>query len=108
MTIAEILDKAADLIEPEGAWTRDYYAVTAVGNYTAFMRDDACRFCMVGAVARAAKAGAVAEIEGGPVGAFLKDFLGTKYIHAFNDTHTKPEVVSKLREAASLAREQGL
>lgn len=54
-------------------------------------------------IAKAAKT-KVIEIERGPIGKFLQDFLACPAPHTFNDGHSQAEVVAKLREAAALAR----
>lgn len=106
LKISEILDKAADLIEPKGAWTQGESARDdqAVG----LMADNptACSFCMYGAIVRASGG----YLEGNEVCSRAIRFLGVPSLINWNDrpNRTQAEVVAKLREAAQKAREQGL
>ncbi|MBO9624132.1 MAG: hypothetical protein J7500_15600 [Sphingomonas sp.] len=95
LTVSEVLSRAADLIEPEGKWTRGVY----VGP------DRNC-WCVLGAIQRAGNFG---HDDNRPV-AFLKDLMGVAWLHEWNDdpNRTQAEVVAKLREGAALARELGL
>jgi hypothetical protein len=101
MNIADILDKAADLIEPEGAWTQESF------------EDDLQRrcWCIVGAIGVAAfgrgcweEAEALVDRNQHLFGAYAEA------LEEWNDApeRTQPEVVAKLRETATKAREQGL
>lgn len=100
-TVSEILDAAADLIEPEGAWTQGYFG----------MWDGSTCFCAVGAIGRAAGFRRIDEAENW-VEANAADLLGMGWfgLEDWNDRpdRTQAEVVAKLREAAEKAREQGL
>ena len=98
--IADILDRAADLIEPEGAWTQMDW-----GN-----REDC--FCMLGAVAYAAGIDPDSPWSGNPACEArvpLTEVIGVPIFELteWNDTpgRTQAEVVAKLREAAAKARE---
>lgn len=106
MNVAEILTKAADLIEPEGAWTQKANARDSEGRKTFASGEDAVCFCMAGALIHA----------GG--GAYPKEFVdavlppargGLDRLVFFNDApeRTQAEVVAKLREAAERALSQG-
>jgi len=108
MGVAEILNRAADLLEKPGAWTQGAYARDAlgVGVQSVFeMPADAGCFCIAGAVARA----------GGPErmwGALIPviDLLGLERADEavqWNDDprRTQAEVVAALREAARKASE---
>lgn len=111
--IAEVLDAAADLIEPEGKWCQHHHAISEFG-YPIHnpMMGRVCRsYCPEGAI--------LAQIPPGGTGA-----LGLKSVHdltgwlqrvvpggnvpKWNDApeRTQVEVVADSR-AASLAREQG-
>ena len=103
MDVAEVLEKAADLIEPEGAWcqgslgkTKDGYPVPEDSPY-------AVSLCAIGAILKASGKSWTYETY--------------DYIHAVEAVvgedlavwnnwrrRTQAEVVSKLREAAKLAR----
>lgn len=106
LTIARVLDKAADLIEPEGAWTQGEYARDAQGIAVRVPNKAAC-FCLYGALNSAA--GSALD---GPVPREITDLLMKLLPRrlvpwAWNDERgrTQAEVVAKLREAAAKARE---
>lgn len=110
MTVADILNKAADLIEPEGRWCQGSHAVTRYGSPTSHpMGTDYKAFCPEGAC--------LALIPPGGLGRLgIETMLDiTRHIQAvvpggnvpkWNDApeRTQAEVVGKLREAASLAQ----
>jgi hypothetical protein len=103
-SVAEILDAAADLIEPEGAWTQKANARDAGGEKVSALGSAATCFCMAGALIRASG------------GEYPKTFVEAvlpepsspyhDWLVAFNDApgRTQAEVVAKLREAAAAAR----
>ena len=101
-----VLDRAADLIEPEGRWTND-------GDY--WNGDDGnpeC-FCALGAIWFVCDPpGFVGDVENGPAARMLARSLGlpgTLHIAKWNDHlgRTQAEVVAALRKAAELARSEG-
>lgn len=103
LTVADVLERAADLIEPEGAWTQGAYAKYADGRETIVGRGEGlvC-WCLIGALDAATD----------DVRHLWKDaFQATQAVvgrplASWNDKpdRTQGEVVSKLREAATLAR----
>jgi hypothetical protein len=101
-TVSEILFAAADLIEPEGAWT------------TGSFRGTGPCFCILGALAQVGVGDAFRGnfIEGPLAEAhdLLASVIGEPFVDHWNDREgrTQAEVVAKLREAAEKAREQGL
>lgn len=107
LSVAEVLSRAADLIEPEGKWTQGCLFRDAEGKGLRPSDSGKSCFCM---------AGALVQI-GGPWASawnFLDDALpkvgfGNR-TGAWNDApeRTQAEVVAKLREAAELARQRGL
>jgi hypothetical protein len=109
MKVSDVLDKAADLIEPEGRWLQGPWAVDADGNEVNPRDEAACAFCASGALER---------IAGGcwdhPLYRAARDVVDPLTLEeslvCFNDltSRTQPEVVAKLREAANVARERGL
>jgi hypothetical protein len=107
--VSDILDKAADLIEPEGAWTRSWYAKTETGVETDPLNRGASCWCVIGAIRKAG--GFTCDDQARPVGRFLEAVLPPKIesLYTWNDNSRRKqaEVVAKLREAAALAREQG-
>lgn len=107
--VADILERAAKLIEPEGAWTQGSFASAASGKPTgSIWNDNASCFCIRGAIARIAGA-----LYSGAAIFATRVILGNDdqaALARWNDApeRTQAEVVAKLREAAAKAREQGL
>lgn len=104
MQVSDILYKAADLIEPEGAWTTDAEAREAEeGAEVDPLDPSAACFCVGGAIWRVAPG----DLRW-PAAHYLESLVGGD-IPEWNDApeRTQAEVVAKLREAAALAREQG-
>jgi hypothetical protein len=104
LSTADVLDRAADLIEPEGAWTKGGYARGASGTFVICSENATC-FCALGAISVASNrwgytdepdARAVRVLEG----------LVEGPLSGWNDApeRTQAEVVAKLREAARIAR----
>lgn len=100
-TVADVLDKAADLIAAPGAWYRG-------------SEQNHPKSCYCAATAIDAAAGAMAL--GRPIRAFFGSLLpdckrhdDTARIWLWNDApeRTQEEVVFRLREAAAVARERG-
>lgn len=112
MNVADILDKAADLIEPEGAWTQGASARNASGFdidgldrfYSGDVDDTPVCWCTAGAIYEATSRWFFDD----PAYGFFSKYIGDA-VPSWNDApeRTQAEVVSKLREAAALAREQG-
>jgi hypothetical protein len=105
MKVSEILSKAADLIEPEGAWLQAYSAKNADGEPVSSSDARACKFCIYGAMARICDRDADARQRARD---FIHPVIGTELISIWNDApeRTQAEVVSALREASTLAKEQ--
>ena len=106
MTVADVLDAAADLIEPEGAWCQKALGFDALGCSVGAADDieRAVCFCAAGAIWRvvghhSSRVQAVFEQLNKATG-------GTGGVGHWNDARkrTQAEVVAKLREAAALAR----
>lgn len=99
MEVREILNRAADLIEPAGMWTQGSWARDAAGAADPRPEDAAC-YCLYGAVRKAAGFGKTdAAFE-----ALGQSFRGD-YI-SWNDepSRTQAEVVAVLRAAAASVR----
>ena len=103
---SEVLDRAADLIEPEGRWTQGCLARTADGDPVLERNRKAVCWCLVGSIHRAA--------ENEETAYRTRDWLFAHFDDgwteaSWNDdpTRTQAEVVAKLREGAALAREAG-
>jgi hypothetical protein len=104
MLPSEILSKAADLIEPEGAWTQGAYSKDRRGNPCPLSLRSVC-WCAEGAIAAISRADH--EVTHNAL-TFLRKQIGTRASIAWNDApeRTQAEVVSALRKSASLAKEQ--
>lgn len=100
-TVADVLERAADLIEPEGKWTQGEMARDRNGVMTGAECEDAECFCAWGAMLR------VGGVSGAPT--FFRSYVGAA-ISAYNDSpeRKQPEVVAKLREAAQAYRDRAL
>lgn len=96
-SIADVLDKAADLIEPEGAWLG---GTCTAGCY--------CAWSAILAVTGKKGSDADATVPGVLLFAKLVGASNSHGIWRWNDApeRTQAEVVAKLREAAQLARTQ--
>lgn len=111
LTVAEVLERAADLIEPEGAWTQGEYARNAYGS--AFIHGwrypdgpPVC-FCLNGAINFVA--GNRVTQDYAPAQRVVESMFDDGATGTWNDApeRTQAEVVSKLREAAALAKAEG-
>ena len=95
MNAAEILNAAADLIEPDGAWTQNEYT------------HELYAFCPLGAIAHVMGIGAT-KASSTPAARVLsaminpKDECAGRVVSRFNDhlTTTQADVVALLRRAA--------
>lgn len=101
---SEILERAAALVEPEGAWTQETWFMGA-------QLETAACFCVEGAIARVAGVRpfmayreAASELLARSIGLPAADCIAD-----WNDApkRTQPEVVAALRKAAELARSEG-
>ena len=108
LTVAEVLERAADILNSKGAWAQGRYAVADTGKGCASLDERAVRWCAIGAMGKASGEGV-----GGEFSTQAREFANMVAfggsIANFNDApeRTQEEVVAKLREAAALAREQG-
>lgn len=95
MNVSEILNKAADLIEPQGAWVQGKWST-----------DGGKCLCAEGAIAIAAELSFFTAVEGSPAGRALAEFIGDP-IPVWNDApdRTQAEVVAALRAAARKAEQ---
>lgn len=102
MNVSEILNKAADLIEPEGAWTQGTWARTANGSDDAAIGEDVC-WCAYGAIRRASEF--VNDLSDECVEK-VRQLVGD--VITWNDApeRTQAEVVAALRAAAQKAAAQ--
>jgi hypothetical protein len=95
---SEVLSRAADLIEPEGAWTQGSYGRTADGSSVYYDDPNAVCFCLRGALRRV-----------DPTGSWMEYAANHRLSAAWNDAfgRTQAEVVSALRQASQLAKSEG-
>lgn len=103
--VSDILERAADLIEPEGRWIQGVFARNAKGEFTGLseFRGPAVCWCISGATCKESP-----EDDGAEADVYLQRFLGA-HPSEWNDApeRTQSEVVAKLREAAAKARSEG-
>ena len=108
LSVAEVLERAADLIEPEGAWTQGEFALNADGEITGLseFRGAAVCWCALGAINKASAGDDSLE----DVAELILRNLVVRLVDEWNDApeRTQAEVVAKLREAAALARAETL
>jgi len=103
--IADTLNAVADLLEPEGRWTRGCYARTEKGNQIGPLEANAKCWCVSGAIQKI-------EIEGGKRWSAWNVFdaytrkRGFRHMADFNDQKSQAEVVRALRDAAAKATEE--
>jgi hypothetical protein len=99
----ETLKKAAALIENPDAWTQGVVARDADNAPTQPDSTDACRWCLIGAVVKAAD-GNIPALRAAVTclhsAMKQKTALKRARIGNFNDSHTHAEVLELLREAA--------
>lgn len=109
LSVADVLERAADLIDEPGRWTRGHIARNSAGEGVPADHPAAVCWCAVGALERVS-----GEQGGKPFHALLRvvgDFPDeATFGEKWNDApgRTQSEVVSKLREAAALARKEGV
>jgi hypothetical protein len=108
-SVAEVLERAADLLQKPGAWTQGVLARNKAGEITGLseFRGPAVCWCILGATYVVDNDDDDDRSSSNSADRFLESLLGE--VGAWNDApeRTQSEVVAKLREAAALAREQG-
>jgi len=115
LSVAEVLERAADLIEPEGAWASGTKTLEADGSEQLdyYKEAQAASWTIVSAISVAAKRypGRYNPEGARACTAALRFFQRVTGQHPYDfniaPERTQAEVVAKLREAAALAREQG-
>jgi hypothetical protein len=107
--IADILERAADRIEPEGRWTQGYAALDSNRQPISPTDQRARCWCLAGALA--AETGDRMSETYRNARRLMVEVLPFQRapLTSFNDApkRTQAEVVAKLREAAAKARERG-
>lgn len=101
-SVADVLNRAADLIEPEGAWTQGVTARNAKGEIVSWRVPEAICWCAVSSISKAAgdNHGIAASAR-----MAMRKVVPTGYISDWNDhpRRTQAEVVAALRSVALLA-----
>ena len=97
-----VLDAAADLLAPKGAWTQGTYAMDADGGGVSSTDETAVRWCAYGAITR------IDQGDGHGARVLFLAWLGEDVVQ-WNDAkgQTQRKVVNGLRRAAKFAREKG-
>jgi hypothetical protein len=121
LSIADVLERAADLIEPEGRWTQGAFSRNADGSADLDEDETAASnpvcWCALGAIAEVAGADVTrlltfastnTEVQA-KAALYLSRHLNA-LVEDWNDNPDRAhsEVVAKLREAAALARVDAL
>lgn len=109
LTVAEVLSRAADLIEPEGKWTQGAFIRDALGadiyeEQEADAQDAAC-FCLYGAIGSVVGRDPESYRDADPVLQRAIGVISPSEVAKWNDTpsRTQAEVVAALRSAAVIA-----
>lgn len=107
-SLAEVLQRARELIADENNWCQGVYALNRHGRIVNVEDRFAVRFCMNGALARAAGL-SINEVEKGEIMRHLRPFLNGNnlhFAHRFNDTHAHAEVLAAFDKAISSLHER--
>jgi hypothetical protein len=106
--VAEVLERAADLLSKPGAWTQGAFVRNACGDVTGFscFRGRPVSFCIMGATGWVCRD--LDEFIDHDADDFLTEYLGTP-LDKWNDApgRTQAEVVEALRGAALRASRAG-
>jgi len=110
VSVADVLNAAADLIEPEGRWTQGTWARSSVGDTDPI--DDAICWCAYGAIYQVCgrkwtpEANAGMRLLCGVLRLGATDPMGSIGLWNDKEGRTQAEVVAALREAARPAAGQ--
>lgn len=101
LTTSEILERAAELIEPPGRWTTQFFARDDLRHATTPLDENACSWCGEGAIARVMGVH-VGSPEWCDVLVVLDGQVGEQFSNWQDDEkRTQSEVVQALRDAAA-------
>jgi 3-methyladenine DNA glycosylase AlkC len=96
--VANILNAAADLLETKGAWTKGAFARTKSGLGVHYKSDNACRWCVSGAIRKFANNDRATHL----ALACFTDYVGIGLASFWNDYQPSSEpVIAALRGAAN-------
>ncbi len=102
--VATILNAAADLITPEGAWTKDTFARDSNGKAIFYESPHARSWCVKGAIRKAARNKPI-ELHWQAL-AEISQLVKIEPLSRWNDAQTSSEpVIAALRAAAANAYE---
>ena len=109
LTVSDVLEKAAELIEPEGVWCQGRYAADKDGLAVPETDPRACRWCAAGAISRVSHEMGDSFRAWSDTVEFLAQFVGFLTTTDWNDVdgRQQSEVVAALRAAAEAARGDG-
>lgn len=99
---SEVLAKAADLIEPPGAWIQNSFARDVHGDPATPSGQHATCWCAVGAIRRLVPWGG----EWLQAVNYLNKVVGTSSLFNDDPDRTQAEVVAALRQASALAKSE--
>lgn len=101
-SVADVLRRAADLIEPEGRWCQGAGARDGAGKVVGSFTPIATCWCTITAISKVAGREDNVASDARTV---VRKMLNTKYLGDWNDApeRTQAEVVAALRSAALLA-----
>ncbi len=98
-SFADILNAAADLLEPEGAWIQGAFARDANRHQVYYGSSDACCWCVSGAIRKVA---GTSMIDAQPVLDYFTRFIRVVVLSRWNDCQKSSKPILKaLRGAAA-------
>lgn len=105
-TVKDVLLRAAEIIEPEGAWTQSWFAKTAEGEPCGVFEPSAVCWCVSGAIQRASDGNGHATYAAMVALERHLRLPGYSPVTFWNDSlqRTQAEAVAALRAAAERAQ----
>ena len=99
MDLLDNLQKIREMLSDESRWNKEYYALGSDGKPVNIMNEDACSWCLAGAIHIVCP---VSE-QYGEVISHLKQFIDGKVISSFNDSPdtTYSDIVGLLNKSIS-------
>lgn len=115
MTDLESLTKLKELLSDPNRWMQGYLAQNDKGDYVSPLQEDACKFCLDGAICNVNKALAktlpnlaVVTIETLPGHKYLQKATGRRLLWYFNDESEHADIVKSIDKAIELAKAENL